>query len=1140
MHTPFVRRIVSALAALVFAALACLAQTETGQITGTISDPTGGVVAGAKVTIRSTTTGLTRDAVSGARGDFAFTNIQPGRFEVVVTSPGFNTLRQTVNVAPGAPSVVDAKLTVGQESTAIQVTEDATQVNTESQTVSTTINQEQMSNLPSLTRNPYDFMAVTGNVSNATGTTRGANGYAINGQRASSTNVLLDGSANNDEFNATVGQQVPLDSVQEFSILTNTFTAEFGRASGGIVNVVTKSGGNAFHGSLYEYNRVSKLASNSFDNNANSIPNPIFTRNQFGYSVGGPVIKNKLFFFENTEWIRVRTGSVNTAFVPSSQLIAAAAPNTQSFFASQALGAGVGVLQSYTRNQLIALGQDPCTGSAARGGCAAFNPNTPMFNKVAYQTATDQGAGVPQNTYELVGRVDYNFSDKTQMYGRYALYSELDSLGSVSYSPYAGYNTGQSYYNNNGLFSVTHTFTPQFLTQDKVVFNRLNNVQPFGAAPITPTLYTSPSSEATVLGTNIAFPGYDPYTPGNSIPFGGPQNFIQFYHDMSWIKNQHQIRFGGSYVYLRDNRTFGAYETAVEALSSSNLGQALDNFLAGNLYELQTAINPQGKYPCATNAIAATNPPSCSVSLPASQPNFSRSNRYNEAAAYVQDTWKLTRNITYNIGLRYEFYGVQHNKNQLLDSNFYDGAGTTEQQRIRNGSVQIAPNSPIGSLWKPDYGDFAPRIGMAWDVFGNGKTSIRGGYGLAYERNFGNVTFNVIQNPPNYEVLAVFGSAASPVPVTTSNLGPLGGSSGTAGLLTASLRNVDPNIKTSRASNWSFAIEHQLAPGTVVTATYSGSAGSDLYGIAALNRLGYGNVYLGDPCSAAAGNCTSRLLNTQYTGINRRDSIGSSVYNALNLGINVRNVHRTGLSLVANYTWSHAIDNLSSTFSDVGATTANNGDYVLGYLDPFNPNLDRGNAEFDIRHRVTIAPVYEEPFFRQPGIANLALGGWSMSAIFVAQTGSPYSVFDSTNALNYAPRAAFNGPVNGTPLINTGAPNTFQYLTFQPSQIDHFNSAQWGYSDLGPFPSNMSGRDAFVGPGRFNLDFSLYKSFKITERASLQIRGEAYNLLNHSNLSLIGASADVGSQNYVTAQYGFLPNGSVERRNVQLAARVTF
>ena len=1105
-----------------------------------MTDSTSAAVSRAKITLLSTSTGLTRESASSSNGTFTFTNVLPGSFQVTVTSPGFNTLRLPVTVTPSAASNVDARLEVGQESTTIQVTEDVARVNTENQTVSTTISQQQLASIPTLTRNFYDFGALSGNVSNATGTGRGANGYAFNGQRATSTNVLLDGSANNDEFGASVGQQVPLDSVEEVSVLTSSFTAEYGRAGGGIVNVVTKSGANAFHGSAYEYNRVSKLASNSFDNNANGINRAVFDRNQFGYSVGGPIVKNKLFFFQNTEWIRVRSGAVNTAFVPTSQFISAASPNVQNFFSTYgALGSGTSVLKSYSRNQLIALGQDPCKGGSATGGCAKFNPNAPLFNKVGYASATDQGAGLPQNTYELVGRVDYNLSDRTQVYGRYALFSEFDFLGSNAFSPYAGYNTGIRNYDNNGLVSVIYAFSPSFTSQSKLVFNRLN--QPLGTAPPGPTLYTSPSGSATVLGTSLGFPGYLPFSPGSAIPFGGPQNFIQVYQDFSRSIGSHNVRFNGSYVNLRDNRTFGAYQNAVESLSSGNLGTALDNFVSGQLYEFQAAVYPQGKFPCASNAIAATNPASCSISLPATSPNFSRSNRYNEFARYVQDTWKVSRRLTLNLGLRYEFYGVQHNKDQKLDSNFYDGIGSTPQQRIRNGTVQLATSSPAGGLWKPEYIDFAPRVGLAWDIFGNGKSSFRVGYGIGYERNFGNVTFNVIQNPPNYEVLAVFGSAAAPIPVTNQNLGPLAGASGTAGLRTASLRNVDSDINVAKAHFWNATLEHEITNGLLFTAGYSGSSGQNLYGIAALNRQGYGNVYLGDPCegNGGTGACTSRLITKQYTGLNRRDSIGDSIYHALTVGFKVRNIHQSGLSLVANYTWSHAIDDLSSTFSEVGGTTANNGGFVLGYLDPFNPRLDWGSAELDVRQRVTIGPVYSIPFFSKPGRANLILGGWSVAGIFVAQTGSPYSVFDSTDALNFSPRAAFTGPVHATKLINTGAPNSFQYLTFQESQIDHY-VGPYGASDLGPFPSNISGRNAFVGPGRFNLDFSLYKVTKLSERFSLSIRGEAYNILNHANLAVIGSSADVDSQNFVSGQYGVLPNSNNERRNIQIAARLIF
>jgi hypothetical protein len=238
--------------------------------------------------------------------------------------------------------------------------------------------------------------------------------------RSASTNILLDGVANNDEFLASVGQMVPLDSVQEVGIITNNFTAEYGRASGGIINVTTKSGTNQFHGTAYEFNRVSDLASNTFNNNAESLDKPIYVRNQFGYSVGGPIKKNKLFFFSSTEWTRVRSSANVTTIIPDPQLLAAASPATQSIFSTYGkLSPTSSVLGTFSRNQLTALGTDPCSGSSATGGCQAYNPNAPMFDLVGYNVPANSGAGVPQNTYSTIGRVDYNLSDKTTIYTRY-------------------------------------------------------------------------------------------------------------------------------------------------------------------------------------------------------------------------------------------------------------------------------------------------------------------------------------------------------------------------------------------------------------------------------------------------------------------------------------------------------------------------------------------------------------------------------------------------------------------------------------------------------------------------------------------------------------------------------------------------
>ncbi len=238
--------------------------------------------------------------------------------------------------------------------------------------------------------------------------------------------------------------------------------------------------------------------------------------------------------------------------------------------------------------------------------------------------------GVRENEYQTVARVDYNATDRTQFYGRYALQSIGFFPGFVSSSPYAGFDSSETRFNNNGLFSMIHTFNPSLVSQSKAVFNRLTTIDPFGTQPVVPTLYTNPTGASALGNTNILLPGYDPATPGSGIPFGGPQNFVQLYEDLSWTHGKHEIRFGGSFNYERDNRTFGAYETAGDYLAKSGTGPAVSNLLAGDLYRIQVAIYPQGKFPGDT------------VTLPLGPPNFSRSNRYDEGAVYVQDSWKVS------------------------------------------------------------------------------------------------------------------------------------------------------------------------------------------------------------------------------------------------------------------------------------------------------------------------------------------------------------------------------------------------------------------------------------------------------------------------------------------------------------------
>lgn len=1135
--------------ALLVAPRAGWSQAETGQIVGNVTDPSGASVPNAKVAVKSVTTGNERSQTTGADGTFAVASLLPGDYDVTVDAQGFSTLKRRATVTVGMKVGLDLRLEVGQAGTIVEVTASAGEVsvNIESQTLSQVLDTQKLNELPTITRNPYLLVVTGGNVSEDDPSGRGA-GVAMNGLRSAGTNVLLDGVANNNEFTASIGQQVPLDSVQEIGIVSNNFTAESGRASAGVINVTTKSGTNDFHGTAYEFNRVSDLASNSFNNNAYGLDKPIYVRNQFGYSLGGPVKKNKLFFFSSTEWTRVRSTSNQTAIIPDPALIAAAAPATQSIFSTYGkLPSTTSVLSTLSRNQLAATGSDPCAEASAGGGCLSYNANAPMFDVVGYNVPSNSGAGNPQNSYSTVERVDYNLSDKTTIYGRYALQSQSELPGSVTFSPYSGYNVSDTQFNNAIIVSGTHIFSPRFVSQTKLDFNRLNELQPVPSSGVVPTYYLGSYEVGTAIGPySVALPGTEPFNPGNGgFPFGGPQNFAEVYQDFSVTRGKHEFRFGGDLVYFRDNRSYGAYNEALQIFGHT-VGEGLDNFLAGQLYEYEAAINPQGKFPC----VNGVQTPSCTITLPVGPPLFERSNRYHEGALYFQDSWKVGRRVTVNLGVRWEYFGVQHNVNPNLDSNFYTANNSNPYLAIADGSVLTTPNSPIGKLWKASPHNFAPRVGFAWDVFGNGKTAIRGGYGIGYERNFGNVTYNVLFNPPNYEVVdLIAGSNIATIPATVANAGPLAGSSGSVPLPPAELRYIQNNIPQSYAHLISASVEHQFGNSMHAEVDYSGSIGENLYDIAYVNFPGSGNYYLGVPCNPAdtlSGGpdpCTA-TLNNQYAGINRRGAGGYSSYGAMNIRYDIQNIRSSGLTLRLNYTWSHSMDDLSDTFS----SSVNQ--FNLGYTDFVHPMVDYSNSQFDNRHRVAISAIWEVPFARHMShfAARTLLDGWEIAPIFTARTGAPYTIYDITNDNYIYTRVAADRPlpVNGNVFASAG-PNSYNIYDFSKLSVDEsYVNPITGDADFGPWPANFSGRDYFHTPGVYNLDIGFYKSFKFTERMSLQLRLEAFNALNHSNLYVNTSSAYIaGGSGFITASYGTPPvallSGNVqENRNIQLGAKFRF
>ena len=1094
------------------------AQVDTGAIAGIVTDASGAVVQAASVTATNAGTNSSHTINTGSNGAYKLDNLEPAIYNITISAPGFQGFRAQIEVTVGGHASLDAKLTVGTSNSTVEVVAlGGAQVDTSSQEVSEIVTPEQVKQLPSLTRNIYDFVGLSGNVSqgdSAQGHTQNSTnlgvGYSLNGQRSSGTEILLDGVENIELFDDVVGLHVPVDSVGEYRVITSNFDPQYGRASGGVVSVVTSSGSNSFYGTLSEFNRVAAYTANTVTNAQAGNSKGGYTRNQPSFFVGGPIIKNKLFFAAGSEWLRVRSSSIQSAWVPTSNLLSYAAPTTQAF------------LSKYGQTLNFA---STITNSDAGTPFPSVPASTPVFGLVNYSVPQDAGGGLPQNTYNYTIRGDYTVSDKTQIFGRYVGWKLDEPLGAVYYSPYSDYDAGELDKDFAVLGGVTHTFSSSLLTSGRVSFSRINlneNTTPAGLT--TPALYFS--GAAQVNGYNVDLPGN-----GLGLPFGGPQNVLQWNQDVDWIKGRHSFKFGSQILYIQANRTFGAYAQAEEALAGSTEGDSTGyaGFISGTVGTFSTAVDPQGHYPGQT------------ISTPVTQPNFARSDRFHDWAGYGQDSWRADSKLTLNYGVRYEYFGVQHNNHPDLDSNFYYGSGSDLADQIRSGQVFIAPDSPIHELWKPSYGTVSPRLGFAYDLSGNGRTAIRGGWGISYERNFGNVTFNVIQNPPNYAVIV-----QNQVPVTTLNLGTLGESSGNVILPSSSLRHVSQNIRTAQTQFWNLTAEHELSRDTVVGVAYLGARGIHLYDIKNINGLGSGNYLAGD--SYADEGLTR--LNSTYSNINNRGSNGDSYYEAVNLRFSTHNLYRTGLSATANYTWGHAIDDLSSTFSE---SNAGGGGYNLGYTNPFDPGYDRGSSDLDIRQRFVFAPIYETPWFKdRHNLTGEALGNWTVTGIYTVRSGSPFTYYDSTyNLGDYYNIARY---IPSTPITKwkytkstsavPGAINQYYLASSLPVGQAVVNNNIGGYSNWA-FPTYAPERNSFVGPGAWNLDLAVSKQFPVWEKVHLELRAEGFDLLNHHNLYVQQVLADAANfypnNPIITAKKGGV-NGpaSEERRFGQLAVKVNF
>ena len=1033
------------------------AQITRATISGVVTDPTDAAIPGATVTATNIATNEKRTAVSSPGGDYTLTQLDPGDYLITVTAPGFSTLQQrgiTVNVA--ARLGMNFRLEVGKTSTTVEVSAAAPMVETTNSTMSDVVQGVRILEAPLNGRDVYALVAGEPGVtprSSSDETPRGE-GVSSNGQREASANYMLDGGDNNQVGVTGFNTSVSLDDVAEYRVLTNNYSAEFGRNTGFIADVITKSGTNQFHGVGFDFLRNSALDTASFQNNATGQPKDILRRNQYGGNVGGPIRKNKTFFFGSFESTLVRpAGQLFKATVPTAHYISSLPSGS---YAAQVLG-------KYAPPAPNAGGFSDSLGSTTCGGVACDASNADL-GLVEYPTAA-----ALQNTYFVSGKIDENINAANRLTG--AFHYERDRYpndGNVS--PYKPFNSPYVGDFRNFNLNYTHTFSSSIVNEARAGLNR-------GLAGY-PTSITFPVMVEDLTSSSL------PSTNAN-LPQTFTENTI-FVNDLLTItRGRSTYKMGGDFRRIRNGSVFAPEEGGYYEFNSLGTPAGAENYCDPNgdgsgctfsqdaPYVLEQTLNP-------------------SISTP-TLPEFYRGYRQKEFAFFFQDDIKVTRKLTLNAGLRWEYFGPPHNFRTPVDYTILFGSGDNIFERIAGEYSSQVINNPgdmKGLVWHKQYKNFAPRLGFAYDPFGDGKTALRGGFGINYDRLFNNVFENIRFNPPQF-CFCDFGPLLGLPDFTYNPFDPVSGISEVpqGG---ASVRHMDQNMKTSYAENFFFGVERQIAQDTVLKVSYVGTGGVKLYTLSSINRLHSGH-FLDE----------SGRLTSSFTDDNFRSNNAHSTYSSLQVEL----VHRyhNGLLWQASYTWGHAITNLSDAFSG-------SGNVGTGFTQAFNPAADKGNADFDVRQILGVGFNYELPLYRdQKGVTGHILGGWTLSGIPSYRTGNPLTVYDSTdpnrdnvkndrvNVLGPAYAGKSRTTLGGSPI--TGG---VQYLSpYAFSLVPHALDA-----------AGTESQGEFRAPGSWNYDIGLHKDFAIKqlgEATKLEYRAEFFNAFNHPNLGAPNQHINVGA-----------------------------
>jgi hypothetical protein len=1095
------------------------AQTFRGTILGTVTDSSGAAIVGAAVAVKNVNTGLSRTVTTSEDGTYSVPELPIGTYSVTVEKTGFKQgLVTGLQVEVSSEARADVALQAGEISQTIEVSADQLpQVESTSNVLGGIVESRVVTNLPVNGRDYQKLInlvpGVTSSPDQITDSPGSYGVFSVNGARGRSNNFLLDGTDMNDGYRndpaineagvfGTPATILPLEAIAELRVLSNS-EAEYGRSAGGVINIVTKSGGNTLHGSGFDFFRNNALDARNFfnerlDPDGNPVPQNVFHNNQFGGSLGGPIVKDKTFFFVDYEGMREKGAEASTACVPTQANI------------NQAIADSGGTVNPVIAAMLAKpnlIWPTPPSGApdCYNGGGSNISLATPFSNRVD----------------SAIIKIDHSFNPSNLLTGRYYIGDSDQSfpLALVGGGLLPNYNTATPTRVQLISLSYVSTLSPTVTNEARLGWNRFAE----GFFP------QDRSFDPTSIGLNTVAPGTpnaDKYNFGMpKITVGGPGSSLaplgadngdprqrvdtnwHYIDNVSWKAGKHDIKFGYEYRRTSISQIFNRGFRGTLGFAS------LDDFIQG--------LPDDGGQ---------------------RQGNTNRNTFENSYAGFVQDSIRLTRKFVLNLGLRYDYFGIVQEKHGNFNN--FDTA---------TGADLIVGN---GRLYNPDYNNWAPRVSAAWDVTGRGKTVVRAGWGVFYDAIsqdmfLGHLPFNSVFDPG----AAYSGAGLNPI----SSAGLFGGALDPTQPVyccssTMSDRfGVDQSMRTPYMENYNFNIQQELTRHIVLQVGYVGAQGHKLYRFRDLNQPSQSAINEADLNCGCINIYGSPFLTGPYNfaGIyfNYQEASTNSNYNALQTSLRINQWH--GLTSSFNYSWSHSLDDASDGEDFVpNASQPNDSTAPL--------RLNRGNSNFDVRNRFTWNFIYEFP---NPAGMKKLTNGWGVNGIVTVQAGQPFSLnynfeddFDGSGE-------GFGRPDVVGPIHYSSDPRNFLDLTSFAIPCSYPVGGGDGTASTcipGTRHFGTEGRGSLVGPHFRQFDFSIFKNTAITERLKLELRFEAYNIFNHPNFAnplLPGFIADaapngVGTDGRSIGTLGLSATGDVGigypflgsggPRTLQIAAKFNF